>query len=290
MKPSRSSLITLRRHRCHLRLWGEDDAPLLVMLHGWGDVSASWQFVVDAFSREWRVVAPDWRGFGLSEGNRDVYWFADYMADLDALLEQLSPNAPVDLVGHSMGGNIAGLYAGVRPGRVRRFVNIEGTGLPRHAPDEAPERYGQWLDQLRGPAPSYRPYADRHAFATRLMKDNPRLTVERAVWLAEHFTDELAEGGVTVNFDPWHRFTQPILYRVEEAMACWRRVEAPVLFVAGRQSFFFTKFYPLESDELRQRLACFRDLREVVFEDCGHNIHHDRPAELAALIEEFVTP
>ena len=42
----------------HLREWGEESAPLLLLLHGWMDVSATFQFLVDAFSAEWHVVAP----------------------------------------------------------------------------------------------------------------------------------------------------------------------------------------------------------------------------------------
>lgn len=72
MKPSESEFVTLRGQRHHLRCWGAIDAPLLVLVHGWGDVAATWQFVVDEFAREWRVVAPDLRGFGQTDGNDDT--------------------------------------------------------------------------------------------------------------------------------------------------------------------------------------------------------------------------
>ena len=127
--------------------------PLLVMVHGFMDVGASFQFVVDAMAAAGDgarcVVAPDWRGFGRSEapGATDAYWFADYLGDLDALLDALSPDAPVDLLGHSMGGNVAMAYAGVRPGRVRRLVNLEGFGLP-HLPAVLSARVGNPPDLL----------------------------------------------------------------------------------------------------------------------------------------------
>uniref|UniRef100_UPI002362DFF1 alpha/beta fold hydrolase n=3 Tax=Pseudomonadota TaxID=1224 RepID=UPI002362DFF1 len=80
--------------------------PPLVLLHGWMDVGASFQFVVDALAGDREVIALDWRGFGLSEASgAGCYWFPDYLADLDALLDAVSPSAPVDLLGHSMGGN-----------------------------------------------------------------------------------------------------------------------------------------------------------------------------------------
>jgi pimeloyl-ACP methyl ester carboxylesterase len=89
MKVSRSEFLDIRGRRLHVRLWGDERAPMLFLLHGWCDVSASWQFMVDAMSSDWRVVAPDWRGFGLSQWNNDVYWFPDYVADLDALAAAL---------------------------------------------------------------------------------------------------------------------------------------------------------------------------------------------------------
>lgn len=61
--------------------WGDRDSPLIFLLHGWGDCSATFQFVVDAFKRDWFVVAPDWRGFGDSGWNASSYWFPDYIPE-----------------------------------------------------------------------------------------------------------------------------------------------------------------------------------------------------------------
>ncbi|MCX8006223.1 MAG: alpha/beta fold hydrolase, partial [Burkholderiaceae bacterium] len=99
MKPSRSRFLEIRALRYHLREWGPAEAPLLVMLHGWMDVSASFQFVVDALRGEWHVVAPDWRGYGLTDRARaDCYWFPDYLADLEFVLDAVSPGEPAVLI------------------------------------------------------------------------------------------------------------------------------------------------------------------------------------------------
>lgn len=268
----------------HFRIWGGAAAPLLFLLHGWNDVSASFQFVVDALRRDWRVIAPDWRGFGLSQWNDDAYWFPDYLADLEAVLDHFAPAAPVRLVGHSMGGNLATMYAGIRPARVAGIVNLEGFGLRPTDAAEAPARYAKWLDQLRAGA-KIRVHADRNAFAARLRHDNPRLTPQRAAFLAEHLA-ETADGGVRLAADPRHRWVNPVLYRIEEARACWRRVTAPVLWLRGSDSAFLREYIPQEED-YGERLACFADAREVRLDECGHNLHHDRPEEVARLIEEF---
>ncbi|MBP9218524.1 MAG: alpha/beta hydrolase [Sterolibacterium sp.] len=293
MKASRSEFVTLRKRRHHVRLWGDRDAgsPVLFLLHGWQDFSASFQFLVDALPREWCCIAPDWRGFGQSQWNHDGYWFPDYLADLDGLLDHYSPTGPVRLVGHSMGGNVACVYAGVRPGRVLRLATLEGFGLPASDPSDAPGRYAQWLDQLRAP-PVNRDYADHDALALRLRRLNPRLSMARAAFLAQHFgvVEDVAQGSgrVVIASDPYHKLVAPYPYRFEEAKACWRRVTAPVLWVEGQQSTAMKMYQSLGDEDYQARLACFQNLRRVSLEDAGHNLHHDQPERLAALLEEFM--
>ena len=136
--PARGNAHRLRDVDYYINEWGDPDAPLIVFLHGWGDSGATFQFVVDALAGRWHVIAPDWRGFGKTIHRARGYWFPDYLADLDRLLEIYSPSAPVRLVGHSMGGNIGGLYAGAMPERVSAFINVEGFGLPDTSAEEAP--------------------------------------------------------------------------------------------------------------------------------------------------------
>jgi len=76
MKPSESVFIPIRGLKYHCRIWGDAGAPQLVLLHGFQDVSASWQFTVDALQGKWHVIAPDWRGYGLTDwSGADSYWF-----------------------------------------------------------------------------------------------------------------------------------------------------------------------------------------------------------------------
>jgi pimeloyl-ACP methyl ester carboxylesterase len=260
----------------------------VVLLHGWMDVSASFQFLVDALPPHWEVFAPDWRGYGLSDwGRSDCYWFPDYMADLDTLLQHISPRAPVDLVGHSLGGNVACLYAGVRPARIRRLVNLEGFGMAVTQPEQAPARYARWLDEL-GKGKGFRPYADFAALAERMRKSNPRLTRERADFLARHWGLELPDGRVQLRGDPAHKIVYPVLYRYEEARACWREVTAPVLWVDAAESRGLERV-GLDAAQYAERRAAFRDLRYVTVSESGHMLHHDQPERVARLLEEFLS-
>jgi len=286
MKSSTSEFLTIRGLKNHVRLWGPTDAPKLFLMHGWMDCSASFQFLVDAFARDWRVIAPDWRGFGQSEWLNASYWFPDYLADLERLLEHYAPDEAVRLVGHSMGGNVVGLYAGVRPARVAKLAILEGFGLHPTEPAQAPGRYATWLDQDKAGA-TLRDYADLGEFAARLMRDNPRLTQAQADFLAENFSQRRTDGRIGYAADPWHRVVSPLLYRFEEAKACWGAVTAPVLWVVARDSGLYKEFAGKET-EYRARLTSFPDLTEVVLEDSGHMLHHDQPQRLAQVIEDFL--
>lgn len=299
-RPSESGFLEVRGLRCHLRRWpavpvAEDtdedafDGPArtVFLLHGWMDVSASFQFVADLLPANWTLLAPDWRGFGLSERpEADCYWFPDYLADLDRLLDILAPGEPVDLVAHSMGGNVAALYAGVRPERVRKLVNLEGVGMPASRPGQAPDRYREWLDALRA-GPSLRDYDSREAVAARLMKNNPRLRPDQAAFLAQHWGVAQPDGRFALAGDPAHRLVNPVLYRVDEVTEVWRRIEADVLWVLSEHANDWHAF--VKEPEYRQRLSAIRRLSRATVAGAGHMMHHDRPEAVAALIREFLS-
>jgi pimeloyl-ACP methyl ester carboxylesterase len=258
----------------------------MVLLHGWMDVSASFQFLVDALRGEWDVYAPDWRGYGMTEwGKSDCYWFPDYLADLDFLLDAIEREQPVNLVGHSLGGNVAALYAGVRPQRIAKLVNLEGFGLPPTRPEQAATRYSRWLDELHQ-RPGLRPYRDFGELARKLQSNNPRLTDERALFLARHWGKE--EGGqVVLRGDPAHKIVNPLLYRYEEVHAVWQQVTAPVLWIEATESDTLKRM-SLDPAHLADRRAAFRTLRLVRMEQAGHMLHHDQPEVLAAHLEKFL--
>ena len=287
MKPSESLFYDVRGLRYHVRRWPGDAARRMVLLHGWMDVSASFQFLVDALAQDWDVYAPDWRGYGLTDwGKSDCYWFPDYIADLDLLLERIQPDAPVNLIGHSLGGNVAALYGGVRPARVRRLVNLEGFGMAATQPEQAPKRYALWLDELHENS-GFRPYPDFGALADRLQKNNPRLARPRAEFLARHWGREMPDGRVLLRGDPAHKIINPVLYRFEETRACWAQVSAPVLWVDAAESET-PKRVGLSTEQYAERRAAFSSLRYVTVHNAGHMLHHDQPEQVAHLIEEFL--
>ena len=290
MRASESLFLAIRGLRYHVRRWPPPSprpgAPKVFLLHGWMDVSASFQFVVDALRGDWDVYAPDWRGYGLTEwGKSDSYWFPDYLADLDKILEHFAPQDAVNLVGHSLGGNVAALYAGIRPQRVAKLANLEGFGMAPTRPEQAPKRYARWLNELHEP-PTLRPYDDFGALAERLREGNPRLTREKADFLARHWGREQG-GSVVLRSDPAHKIVNPLLYRIEEVQACWREVSAPVLWVDAAESDTLKRIGLSESQHAERR-ATFPNLKYQTVRNAGHMLHHDQPEEVARLLEAFL--
>jgi pimeloyl-ACP methyl ester carboxylesterase len=286
MRPSQSLVMAVRGLDYHVRTWGDAARPKLFLLHGWMDVGASFQFLVDAFRQDWHVIAPDWRGFGRSAWCADGYWYADYVADLEQIVDRFSPHEPARLVGHSLGGNVVCAYSGIRPQRVLRAVSLEGFGIPAEGPELAAEKMRKWLDALREP-PQFAPYANLAAVADRLQKNNPRLTRDKADFLASHWAEEMPDGSARLVSDPRHKLPFPSVYRLEESLALWSRAKLPVLWVAGSDSFV-GKWLGGGDAQLQKRMSAFSDCRLVTIENAGHMLHHDQPAAVAAAIEAFL--
>jgi len=284
-RESHSEWLDVRGLRLHVRRWPNAGARKLFLLHGWMDVSASFHFLVDALSDDWDVIAPDLRGFGESAWSADGYLFAHYLADLDALLQAYSPDEPARLVGHSLGGNLVCMYAGVRPARVRAIASLDAFGLRDAAPDDAPGRLEKWLHQLREPE-RFRSYPDFSGLARQLRFENPRLPAERAEFLAHHVGEEDGLGGVVRAADPAHKHVSPALYRFAETAAVWRRIAAPTLAVLADDIALLEKL-GLTRDEVQARLAEIRDLQIATLKDCGHNLHLEQPTALATLLQTF---
>jgi pimeloyl-ACP methyl ester carboxylesterase len=304
---SRSEFVPIRGFNYHVQIWQEPGVtnavppPPLVLLHGWMDVAASYQFMVDAFSSAFMqgrtIIAPDWRGFGQStalgsSAPPDCFWFPDYLADLDFLLDHYAGGQAVDLAGHSMGGNVAMNYAGARPARIRKLVNLEAFGMAATQPAQAPGRYAKWMDELKSlqrgeMAP--KSYNDVSGVARRLMRTNPRLSQERADWLASHWARPDAEGRWQILGEAGHKVISANLYQAEETLALYKCISAPLLMVEASDDSlagWWKGKYSLA--DYHERLQQVAQCRVAVIPDTGHMLHHDQPERLALLLQDFL--
>ncbi len=284
VKPSRLAIYDIRDAAYAVRSWGPESGRPLVLLHGTRDTSATFQFLVDALQGPWRIVAPDWRGHGQTRAAH-YGWFHDYLVDLDRLLQILFADRPVDLIGHSLGGNVATVFAGLRCERIRHVVSLDafGTLPPQHA--QFPELLLGWLRRVEVRPPATR-YESIEQMARRLCAANRRLDWDKALFLAIHTSRASPAGGFEWQFDSFQRRSMPTFHSLAEWLSCWRRITARQLWVAAEEELPGTvRADPQSFALVREQLAA-QSL--VVLADTGHNIQHDAPGPLAALIEAFL--
>lgn len=282
--PSTCTMVAIGGRACNIRRWGDEGAPPVLMLHGTRDSSITFQFVVDALEGDWQVVAPDWRGHGHS-GHATSYWFHDFVGDLSAIVDLLFPDRAVPLVGHSLGGNVAGIFAGLRPDRISRLVSLDGFGpLVDHVlPVDVRGLMRRHLDARDRET---RPYPDVAAIAARLQKANPRLTAAQAHFLAQHSSAEGPDGQWRWLYAGGFMRSLPTLRTVAEWGEIWSGITVPALWVVSDDSR--PNAVVGHPDELARRAAMMPQVEQTRLAGTSHNLHHDEPEHVARLIEAFL--
>jgi len=287
---SRSEFVGVRGAQVHVRRWGNPEAPLLVLLHGWMDQSATFQFMVDALRGDWNVLAPDWPGSGRSDSVGGDPMTASWVADLDAFLALYTPCQPARLVAHSMGAQVGTLYCGLRPHRVAGLVNLDGLApMPPEEPQAELDRLRRWLDHAADPRPA-RVVDGVATIASELMARNRRLTPGQAAYLAGQFTRALPDGRVELLVDPRQtRVGSVPRFPLGVINAALANFPGPMLWILGGRSPHAGMFArtPDGARLLEERFASAVQGRQVTLADAGHNVQHDEPHQVAAFVEEF---
>lgn len=288
--PCRSRHVALPNGlRAHVLEWGSEASALehtVLLLHGFLENAWAWESTVEAgLAGAYHVVSVDFRGHGDSDrvGTGGEYHISDYMGDLHDLIGLIARRR-VSLVGHSLGGAVAGLYAGAIPDdRVFRLALLEGTGLPN--PGGGPGRATRWLRQREHiRARPQRSYANLEEAAARLRETDPALDPELALRLAEKGTALGDDGRRRFKHDPRLTAGRPCAFDPDHAMLFWAEVRCPVLIVEGEKSEI-----RLSEPEGRRRWSVFKDWRHVVVKDAGHMIQRDQPQAVAKLLRDFLS-
>ncbi len=181
----------------HVLVWGRDDDPTVLLVHGNGGHARWWTPLIPYLVPGWRVLAPDLRGHGESAwAEPPAYRLDDFAGDLTEVLDVLAPR-PVPVVGHSMGGRVALWLTAHHPERVRglgildsRLDTIDAAFAARHRGRVGGTREG------RG-----HPTRAAALAAFRFIPDEPDVAPEVIAHLAAHAVRERGPGDWTVRFD-----------------------------------------------------------------------------------------
>lgn len=270
--------------------WGDTTLPKLFLLHGWMDTGAGFHFLCECLKDAYFCIAPDLRGFGRSEHASSPlgYFFYEYLADLHVLFAKLAPEEAVSVIGHSMGGNILSLYAGVFTDKIKNFVNIEGFGIYDMPPDEGPERVLKWIDGMG--KKSFKNYKNRLEIVERLRQSNPRLSFEKGSFLARYLSKKEGEG-VVFSADPNHKLIHPYLFQLKNFSSFLKRITARCFLIAAEETEMdeWVKSGGDLMEEIRRRMDLYPPgSKKLVLKACGHMVHYEKPEELAFLIRDFL--
>ena len=273
-----------QRLRLHYIEWGDKNAPAMVLVHGIHDHCRTWDHLASQFVDHYHIIAPDLRGHGDSEWVRGSgYHYLDYIYDLHQLISQTDV-APVTLVGHSMGGAIAALFAGVYPELVEKLVVIEGIGLwqAMQPPVAVHDRVRDWVEATRGLAGRLpRRYSSLSEAYQRMQQANPQLSESQALHLTVHGSNQNEDGTYSWKYDNYTFNFSPAGFETDETLHLWRRITAAVLIMNADGGME----HRIGHDNT---LQYFAHAKSVVIERAGHWTYHDQPAAVVREIKNFL--
>lgn len=267
----------------HARLaakrWGDPSLPPLLALHGWLDNAGSFDALAPLLARHWQVVAPDLRGHGRSSHIAEGAWYhyVDYFDDLRALIDRLGVER-IDLLGHSLGGTLASLFAAIYPERVGQLLLIEALGPLTTTLDDALPQLRRALDQhaafaarrpLRVFATLDEAIAARMA-ANGLSEPAARAIVARGV--------NAVDGGFVWSSDPRLTLASPQRYAEEQVRAMLAGIRAPTRLLLADPP---TSYLPAAM--MDARAACVADIRLVRLAG-NHHLHLEHAHAAAAAL------
>ncbi|HEY6420051.1 MAG TPA: alpha/beta hydrolase [Candidatus Binataceae bacterium] len=273
-----------QRLKLHYVDWGNEDKPLMVMVHGGRDHCRNWDWTALDLRKHYHVIAPDLRGHGDSDwAVGGSYSMIDYVLDLAQLMSAVTRD-PATLIGHSLGGGIVLQYTGTFPETVKTVVSIEGLGPPPGMIRETPayERMQNWIAQMRNLATrKVHEYHSIDEALARMRAANPHLTVEQARHLTIHGVRRNENGTYSWKFDNYVHATSPYMFNTRDATQIWGRVACKTLLIRGAESW--------AGDWVKDgRFKNFKSAESITIDDAGHWVHHDQLGHFLGAVHRFL--
>ncbi len=265
---------TLAANGIDMFLLEQGEGPLVVLCHGWPELSYSWRHQIAAIARAgFHVVAPDMRGFGRTTAPTDIaaYSIFDTVGDIVALVAALGEKQAV-VIGHDWGAPVAWHAALFRPDI---FTAVAGLSVPPPFRGRGPP-----LETLRdnGISNFYWQYFQTPGVA--------EAEFERDVALAMRtvFTEAYRKSGFRGGLN-WYRNID----RNWDLTAPWQdaRIHQPSLFIAGSRDSVITGLIGAKRvNELERILPRLK--QKLIIDGAGHWIQQERPDEVNAALIAFI--
>lgn len=277
--------------RLHYASVGERDAVPLLLLHGFPEYWAAWEDVLPRVADEFHAVAPDLRGFNLSDQPTDVasYRAREIVADLEALSDHLGWES-CNVIAHDWGGAAAWQWAIAYPRRVKRLVMLNSphpVAFARALAASAEQRSASWyINWLRSPDAEALLVEDdfRRLDGFFESEDGQRpqwYTPERATRYRAVWQRGLTGGLNYYRASPLHppETSRPESVPILDAASF--RVRVPTLVIWGDRD---RALLPLLLDDLPELVD---DLTIERLPDASHWLAHEKPDAVAAMIRSF---
>jgi pimeloyl-ACP methyl ester carboxylesterase len=266
------------------RAWGDASKPPMLALHGWLDNAGSFSAIAPRLAKDHYVVAIDFRGHGRSSHLPSGAWYhyVDYFDDIRATLDHFGWTRAT-LLGHSLGGTLASLYAAAFPERVDTLLLIEALGPLTVTPEQSLDQLRRGIDERRGFARRrpLRVFPDvEAAIAVRMAASD--LSHGAAKAIVERGIDAV-DGGFVWASDA--RLTLTSLQRHTDAqiIAMLRGIRARTLLILAKPATGY-----LKDPMIEPRIACVDDI-EVVRIAGNHHVHLEEPEKGFEAIARFLS-
>ncbi len=268
-----------------LHFVSEGEGPLVVLLHGWPQTWYCWRKLIPALARRHTVVAPDLRGYGLSDKPPAGYDKRTMAADVRALARHLGHQRLALLAGHDRGARVAHRYALDHPGEVERIALLDIVPTRetfRRADATIARGYWHWLFHLQPDLPELLVGGNVEAylrwFLERWTVNRP--AVEEAV--PEYVRAFSAPGALRAGFDDYRATFPDDLDADEASAAAGERLRMPLLVLWGAAGL------PSRLPVLDIWRDYATDVRGQEIAECGHFLPEERPTEVADHLMRFL--
>ncbi|XP_015276185.1 PREDICTED: serine hydrolase-like protein 2 isoform X2 [Gekko japonicus] len=278
------------------KAWGPPQGRPVLCLHGWLDNANTFSRLLPLLPKDCYYMAVDFGGHGLSSHRPPgfPYHFMDYVGDVHRVVEALKWNR-FTLMGHSLGGTVAGMFSCIFPEMVDKLILVESYGF-----FPAPKEYERLLKPKRKLFEGLLSFEANNQYSTkvrspqealqRLLKANPHLTEDSGKILLQRGTTEVP-GGLVYNRDIRITLHNHSFVTLDQSVIFLKNIQADVLMIIAQDGIFSSESKDMPvAKPLQEAFRTFLKERYHYVDVPGnHFVHLNEPEVVAGIISDFLS-